>query len=119
MSPRRWEERIRDILEAIAEIRAFVGMMEFPDFKNDVKTMRTVELDFIIREATNAIPEDVQEAYPQIAWQLMSGMRNRLVHTYFGVSPQILWDTIQQDLPSVVESLEKVLRDRKQQNNPI
>ena len=114
MSPRRWEERIQDILDAIAEIRSFVSTMEFIDFKNDIKTMRAVELNFIIiGEAANAIPEEVQKAYPQIAWQLMSGMRNRLVHTYFWVSPQILWDTIQQDLPPVAESLEKILRERK------
>jgi len=76
--------------------------------------MRAVELDFIvIGEAANAIPEEVREAYPQIAWQLMSGMRNRLVHTYFGVSSRILWDTILQDLLPVVESLEKILHERK------
>ena len=90
MSPRRWEERVQDILDAIFEIRVFVESMEFTDFKNDLKTMRAVELDFIvIGEAANAIPEEVQEAYPQIAWQLMRGMRNRLVHTYFWVSAQI------------------------------
>lgn len=114
MSPRSWEERVQDILDAIAEIRAFVEMMEFTDFQKDLKTMRAVELDFIvIGEAANAIPEEVQEAYPQIAWHLMCGMRNRLVHTYFWVSPKILWDTIKQDLPPVVESLEKILRERK------
>ena len=91
MSPRRWEERVQDILDTIAEISAFVAMMEFADFQNDLKTMRAVELDFIvIGEAANAIPDDVQEAYPQIAWQLMRGMRNRLVHTYFLVSSKLL-----------------------------
>jgi uncharacterized protein with HEPN domain len=114
MSPRRWEERVQDILDAIAEIRTFVGVMEFTDFQNDIKTMRAVELNFIvIGEAANAIPGEVQEAYPQIAWQLMRGMRNRLVHTYFGVSPKILWDTIRQDLPPVAESLQDILRERK------
>ena len=82
MSHRRWEERVQDILDAIAEIRVFVADIEFADFQNDLKTMRAVELNIIvIGEATNAIPEDVQENHPQIAWQLMRGMRNRLVHT--------------------------------------
>ncbi len=114
MSPRRWEARIQDILEAIAEIHAFMGKMNFADFQNDLKTMRAVELNFIvIGEAANAIPEEVLEAYPQIAWQLIRGMRNRLVHTYFEVSPEILWDTIHQDLPPVVEALQKILREGK------
>ena len=114
MSLRRWEERVEDILKAIAEICTFVKKMEFSDFQIDIKTMRAVELDFIlIGEAANAIPDEVQEAYPQIAWQLMRGMRNRLVHTYFDISPKILWDTIQIDLPPLVESLEEILREKK------
>jgi len=76
--------------------------------------MRAVELDLIIiGEAANTIPEDIQETYPEISWQLMRGMLNRLVHTYFSVSPQILWDTIQQDLPPLVESLRIIMHDQK------
>ncbi len=114
MSPRHWNERILDILTAIQEIQTFVVDIDFEDFKNDQKTMRAVELDLIIiGEAANMIPEDLQEDYPEIAWQLMRGMRNRLVHTYFSVSPKILWDTIQQDLPPVAESLKTLLDERK------
>ncbi|MDR3573277.1 MAG: DUF86 domain-containing protein [Anaerolineaceae bacterium] len=110
MSPRRWEDRIQDILGAINEILSFVGTMEFKDFQNDAKTMRAIELDLIlIGEAANAIPEQVQDTYPQIPWHLMRGMRNRLVHTYFEVSPRVLWDTIQQDLPPMVKLLEDLI----------
>ncbi len=106
MSPRDWKERIRDILEAIAEIQSFVADMRFEEFQNDTKTMRAVELDLIIiGEATNTIPLEVQEAHPEVAWHLMRGMRNRLVHTYFSVSPRILWDTIHQDLPPLAGTL--------------
>jgi len=51
------------------------------------------------------------EAYPKIAWHLMRGMRNQLVHIYFTISPKILWDTIHQDLPPLVESLKDILRN--------
>ena len=112
MSPRRWQERIQDILDAIAEIRLFTAGYEFQDFQNDLKTMSAIELDFIvIGEAANVIPDEVQEAYPAIPWQLMRGMRNRLVHTYFGVTPKILWDTIYVDLPSVEKALGEILLD--------
>jgi uncharacterized protein with HEPN domain len=114
MSPRHWKERVKDILDAIQEIQTFVTDVDFAVFQNDQKTMRAVELDLIIiGEAANMIPEDLQEEYPEIAWQLMRGMRNRLVHTYFSVSPKILWDTIQQDLPPVVEALKTLLDERK------
>jgi uncharacterized protein with HEPN domain len=84
MSPRNWKERIQDILDAIAEIQSFVANMRFEEFQDDMKTMRAVELDLIIiGEAAINIPEEVQEAHPEIAWHLMRGMRNRLVHTYF------------------------------------
>jgi hypothetical protein len=57
MSLGRWEERVQDFLDAISEIRAFVEMMEFKDFQSDIKTMRAVELDFIvIGEAANNAP---------------------------------------------------------------
>ncbi len=83
--------------------------VRFEDFQNDMKTMRAVELDLIIiGEAVNTISEEVQEAHPEIAWHLMRRMRNRLVHDYFSVSPRILWDTIQQDLPPLADSLLKL-----------
>jgi uncharacterized protein with HEPN domain len=110
MSPRGWQERIQDILDAIAEIQSFVTNTRFEEFQDDLKTMRAVELDLIIiGEAANTIPEEVQEAHPEIAWHLMRGMRNRLVHTYFSVSPKLLWDTIHQDLPPLAKALVKLL----------
>lgn len=114
MSPRGWKERIQDILDAIAEIQLFVTDTRFEEFQDDLKTIRAVELDLIIiGEAANTISEEVQEAHPEIAWHLMRGMRNRLVHTYFLVAPKILWDTIHQDLPPLAESLMRLLSERK------
>jgi uncharacterized protein with HEPN domain len=110
MSPRGWRERVQDILDAITEIQAFVTNVRFEEFQDDLKTMRAVELDLIILgEAANTIPEEVEEAHPEIAWHLMRGMRNRLVHTYFSVSPKILWDTIHQDLPPLALALAKLI----------
>jgi len=115
MSPRRWDERIQDILLAINEIRSFVANVEFADFRDDLKTVRAVELNFIIiGEAAGAVPEEIQEKHPEIPWNLMRGMRNRLVHTYFSMSPQIIWDTIQQDLPPLVDALEHLLKNPDQ-----
>lgn len=110
MSPRRWEERINDILNAIAEINSFVDNMEFSEFQKDTKTIRAVELNFIvIGEAANRVPQTVQDNYPDISWHLMRGLRNQLVHAYFQISPNILWNTINHDLPPLVLSLMKIL----------
>lgn len=110
MSPRSWRERIEDILEAIAEIREFTRSMSFEQFRDDPKTLKAVALDIvIIGEAAGRIPDDIAEDHSEIAWSLMRGMRNRLVHDYFGMDPQILWDTIQNDLPPLIEPLQRIL----------
>ena len=81
MSPRGWQDRIRDILSAIAEIQKFTAGMDFESFKEDDKSIRAVEMNFIIiGEAANQIPEEVEEAHTSIPWSLMRAMRNRIVH---------------------------------------
>lgn len=110
MSPRDWRDRIRDILEAIAEIKRFTNNMEYESFKHDDKTIRAVEMNFIIiGEAASQIPEDIEERYSSIPWGLMRAMRNRIVHVYFRVDERLMWDTVQNDLPPLVHELEKLL----------
>ncbi len=110
MSPRGWQDRIRDILEAIAEIQKFTRGMNYATFKEDDKAVRAVEMNFIIiGEAANQIPEEVEEKYTTIPWSLMRAMRNRIVHVYFKVDEKLMWDTIQNDLPPLVPELEKLL----------
>ena len=110
MSPRGWQDRIRDILDAIAEIQKFTHGMDYKTFKGDDKSIRAVEMNFIIiGEAANQIPEEVEEKYPTIPWHMMRAMRNRIVHVYFEVDEKLMWDTIQTDLPPLIPDLEKLL----------
>ena len=110
MSPRAWKERIRDILDAIAEIQKFTYGMDFEAFRVDDKTIRSVEMNFIIiGEAANQIPEEIEEKYSQIPWSLMRAMRNRIVHVYFQVDERLMWDTVQNDLPPLIPELKKLL----------
>lgn len=110
MSPRRWLERLRDILAAIEEIRAFTAGLDADTFAEDLRTRRAVEMNFIvIGEAASHVPATVQQQYPQVPWDLMRAMRNRLVHVYFDVEPAIVWDTINNDLPELVEPLRSVV----------
>lgn len=111
MSPRNWRERIRDILDAIAEIESFTRGMDYSSFSVDTKTLKAVELNLIIiGEAASQIPSEVEEQYPQIPWALMRAMRNRLVHVYFSVDGKLLWNTIQNDLPLLVAPLRSLLQ---------
>ena len=110
MSTRVWSERGRDILEAIDEIQVFTFGMAFKAFRSDPKTIKAVELDFIIiGEAAGAIPEEIRVANPDVPWHLMRAMRNRMVHIYFHIDPEILWKTAKEDLPHLVKPLKSLL----------
>jgi uncharacterized protein with HEPN domain len=110
MSPRTWEAYIQDILDAIKEIFSFMDEMDFDTFRQDVKTIRAVELNLIIiGEAANAIPNEIQETHPEVPWHFMRAMRNRLVHVYFGIDPILVWDTVKNDLPLLQTSLETLV----------
>jgi uncharacterized protein with HEPN domain len=63
----------------------------------------------VIGEAASRVPPDVISRYPGIPWALMRGIRNVLVHEYFGVSLQVIWDTANEDLPPLAEQLRRVL----------
>jgi uncharacterized protein with HEPN domain len=110
MSPRDWRNRVQDILDAISEIQRFTRRMDYETFKEDDKSIRAVEMNFIIiGEAANQIPEDVEERYPKVPWSLMRAIRNRIVHVYFNVDERLMWDTIQNDLPPLIPELQKLL----------
>lgn len=105
-----WKLRITDILDAIAAIREYTMGMEYEEFAHDRKTVDAVLRSLmIIGEAVNHVPEEVTQRYPEIPWAEMSGMRNVVVHIYFGVNLQIIWDTIRRNLPLLIESLEVLL----------
>ena len=110
MSARRWRHRIEDILDAIAEIESFVAGATREQFEKDAKTLKAVAADLmIIGEAANHVPDEVQEAHTDVPWLVMRALRNRVVHVYFDIDPGILWDTVQQDLPKLVDPLKKLL----------
>ncbi len=110
MSSRSWKDRIEDILDAIAEIQLFTESTDFERFSEDQKTIKAVALNFIvIGEAAAHVPDEIARAHPRIAWKLMRGIRNRLVHDYFSLDTRIVWDTLQNDLPPLVEPLRRLL----------
>lgn len=110
MSSREWRHRIEDILDAIAEIQSFVAGATQEQFATDAKTLKAVAADLmIIGEAANHVPDDVQEANADVPWLVMRALRNRVVHVYFDIDPLILWDTVQNDLPKLVDPLKRLL----------
>lgn len=110
MPPRDWRFRVDDILQAIGKIQNYTRLLERESFSVEPKTIEAVCFNFaIIGEAASKVPADVATAHPEIPWRLMSDMRNFVVHSYWGINPDVLWDTIQNDLPPLVEPLQKIL----------
>ncbi len=108
--PREWRLRIEDILESIARIQRYLDGMDQTGFIRDDRTMDAVVRNFgIIGEAAAHLPEDIQGAHPEIPWSRMKGLRNLVIHEYFGVSPEILWGTAKADLPPLVGLLQAML----------
>jgi len=105
---------IEDIIEAMNDAMSFVEGMEYDDFLKDRKTIyaviRAIE---IIGEAVKKIPELVKNCYPQIPWRDMAGMRDKLIHEYFGVNLRAVWDTVKQDISNLKPSFDKILKDFK------
>ncbi len=99
MSKRNQLLYLNDILDSVNAIFNFIENMGFDDFVNDRKTISAVIREFeVIGEAVNRLPEDIKKQYKEIEWRDIVDFRNLLIHQYFGVDLDIIWDTINSDL---------------------
>jgi len=113
--PRTWKFRIRHILDAIAENTSYVSGVTYDTFCADSKTLKAVVWNLvIIGEAARLIPPDVEQAYPGIPWARIRGMRNHIVHGYDQVDAEIVWNVLQTELPVLVPTFERILREAQE-----
>ena len=102
--------RLRHILDAAREAVAFSCDRSREDLDRDrMLSLSLVRLLEIVGEAARGISLETRKAHPQIAWNKMAGMRDRLVHGYFDVNLDVVWETVAKDLPPVIVELEKIL----------
>lgn len=103
---------IKDILKSIESIEEFVQGLKYEDFKNDDKTASAVVRKLeIIGEATKNIPENIKKKYEKLNWRGMAGMRDKLIHEYFGVDIEILWKVVKEDIPTIKPFIQKILQE--------
>lgn len=100
---------LKDILDCIEKINSYVKNISFEDFSKNTLIIDAVIRNFeIIGEASKNIPEEMKTEYPEIPWKEMAGMRDKMIHEYFGVDLEIVWKTIKIRLPQILPLLEQI-----------
>ena len=114
MTDRTHVDHLEDILESADKAMTFTTGMSYEDFAEDDKTVfaviRALE---VIGEATKRLPDDLRTRHPQIPWHSMAGMRDKLIHDYVNVDRQIVWHTVQDELPRVQRQLQRIVDEKE------
>jgi uncharacterized protein with HEPN domain len=106
---RPYDLYVKDILESIEKIENYIGGLEYEEFSKNTMVIDAVIRNLeIIGEASKYVPDDVRDNYPEIPWKRMIGLRNIVIHEYFGVDIEIVWRIITINLQEVKPFIEKM-----------
>jgi uncharacterized protein with HEPN domain len=104
---------LKDILNAAEEVESFTADLTYDEFINDKRTLNAVTRSIeIIGEASKNIPESIKTEYPTLPWKQMAGMRDKLIHAYFGIDTETLWEAAKNNIPSLKAPIKKILREK-------
>jgi len=108
--PREWRVRLDDMVQAAERALGYVQGLTYEQFAADCKTVDAVSYAIVVLgEAASALKDAGPTLAPEIPWADIRGMRNRVAHEYFGVDVKVLWETVREDLPSLLVALRAVL----------
>jgi uncharacterized protein with HEPN domain len=103
---------LRDILEHAEKVQSFIAGLDEDAFHQDEKTIfaviRALE---VVGEAAKKIPQPIRDKYPDIPWREMAGMRDKLIHDYFGVNTAVIWKTAVEDIPALIPLIHQVFKN--------
>ena len=112
MSERDLVLLVEDMLDAANKVLLYTADLNFQQFISDNKTIDATVRNFeIIGEAANRIPQDYKLLHPEIEWRRIIGLRNRIIHEYFGIDYETIWNIKEQFIPDLIEWLKTLLEE--------
>lgn len=107
---------LNDILKSIQKIKKYTKGKTYDEFINDDLLVDGVVRNLeVIGEAVKNIPANFRKKYPSIEWKRIAGLRDILIHEYFGIDYELLWDIVENKIPYLVKQIEAVLKDIKKE----
>ncbi len=114
MSERDWRIYIKDISKSCEKILKYTENLKFEQFKTEGMVVDAVIRNLeIIGEAAKNLPEEIKAKYPEIEWKKIAGLRDILIHHYWGIDYEILWDIIKTKIPDLKNKIEKILNNNE------
>ncbi len=114
MSERADSDFLSDIQEAVRRIGAYTAAMTYKAFLTDIRTQDAVIRNLEIIEATKNLSQELRVRYDDdVPWREMAGVRDRLIHRYFGVNLDIVWQIASDELPKVASRIQEILKDEQ------
>ena len=111
--PRDYQVYLEDILEAAAKIRGYTADVDLKTFLADGKTIDAVVRNLeIIGEAVKHLPEEVRSRRPETDWKKMAGLRDILIHAYFSIDLEIIWDIVKNKIPPLEQQVKTMLEEK-------
>jgi uncharacterized protein with HEPN domain len=102
---------IKDILQNMQDAEEFVRGFSYEQFTGDKRTFNAVVRSLeVIGEAAKNIPDEICREYPSVPWKEMAGMRDKVIHFYFGVNKEAVWIAVKERVPAVRPMVEKIMQ---------
>lgn len=110
--PRAFDVYLEDILEAARKIRSYTGDLSYEAFRQNSMAVDAVIRNLeVIGEAVKQLPDSIRAKAPDIPWKRIAGLRDILIHDYFGIDFEIIWDVVTEKLPALEASVSRILAE--------